>query len=150
MLWNPQVQKLRKPAVLTPILRMAVLKLLDWVYLLRRGFNLSIQTTTRIGQNLSGHLHTFWISFVGNVMEIFDAKSEYTDIPRSLLVNKDETAVYFDAKSSFPVNPQGATAVRIRTSGRSCNSMTVCCSVAAYGTKLLKFVILKGTPGGHI
>lgn len=63
------------------------------VYPFLNRYNLFIQTATRIGQKLSGHLYTVKISFVENVMEKFDAGGEYAGIPKSSFVNMEETVV---------------------------------------------------------
>lgn len=59
----------------------------------------------------------------------------------------DEIALYFEAKSRSAVHPRRAASVHVRASGSINSRMTVCCFVAADGTKLPLFVIFKGTPG---
>ena len=71
------------------------------------------------------------------------------NIDENLFVHMDETAVYFDTNRNYTVNENGAKTVlvRHRFSNKCC---TVCITVAADGTKLPLFVILKGAINGPI
>ena len=62
----------------------------------------------------------------------------------------DETAVYFESRPRRTVHATGARTVPIRAPGRSNQRLTACLSVAADGTKLPLFVILRGEPDGRI
>jgi hypothetical protein len=59
-------------------------------------------------------------------------------------LNMDQTALYFEMKSSTTVNVVGARTVLIRDSASNSKRATVCLTVAAAGTKLPPFVIFKG------
>jgi hypothetical protein len=56
----------------------------------------------------------------------------------------DQTAVYFEMKSSTTVNVVGERTVLICDSELNSKRATVCLTVAADGTKLPPFVIFKG------
>lgn len=71
-------------------------------------------------------------------------------ISNNALVKMDETAVYFGSQSNCAVNEKGAKTVSVRC-GRIANECsTVCIAVAANGTKLLLFFIIKGAVSGPI
>lgn len=125
-------------------------KLRHWVYPFLNRWKLSIRISTRVGQKLSGHLISVRQDFVGQLMQKFTTTGSYSCVQPKMFVNMDESAVYFEAKSSTTVHPTGSNSVPIRCSGSNSRRLTVCVSVASDGTKLPLFLIFKGAPNGKI
>ena len=65
------------------------------------------------------------------------------DIPSSLFVNMDETAIYFDTPQITTINVHGAKTVSVRRGSGISQRCTLCITVAASEDKLPLFVILK-------
>jgi len=62
----------------------------------------------------------------------------------------DQTAVFFEPKSSVMIDEKGKKTISVRDSGSDSKRCTVIVSVAADGTKLPLFYVFKGVPGGQI
>ncbi len=71
-------------------------------------------------------------------------------IPSGLLVNMDETAIYFDTHHSYTVNERCAKTESVRRGTSANKRCTVCITVAADSNKLPLFVIFKGAVSGPI
>lgn len=67
-------------------------------------------------------------------------------LQRNMVVNMDETAIYFANKQIRTVHPLGRNTVAIRGSESRNHRMTACITVASDGIKLPLFVIFKGQP----
>jgi hypothetical protein len=68
-------------------------------------------------------------------------------LPGKFFLNMDQTAIYFEAKTSFVVAKKGSKNVPCRASGSDAKRCTVVVTIAADGTKLPPFFIFKGKPG---
>ena len=75
---------------------------------------------------------------------------QMNDIPRSLFVNMDETAIYFDTPHHTIVNVRGVKTVSVRRGSSIIQRCTLCITVAADGAKLPLFFIFKSLPNGKI
>ena len=65
------------------------------------------------------------------------------DIPRSLFVNMDDTAIYFDIPLNNTINPYGEKTFFVRRVSSSCQRCTICITIAADVAKLTSIVIFK-------
>jgi DDE superfamily endonuclease len=61
-------------------------------------------------------------------------------------LNMDQTAVYFESKSSVVVAPKGKRSVPMRDSGSDAKRATIVVTICAAGDKLEPFFIFKGQP----
>jgi len=120
-----------------------------WVYQFLHRRALTVRVATRVGQKLSGHLHSVRVQFVGDIMERFQS-GMFSDVPANMFVNMDETAVYFEGKEKTTIDAVGSRTVHIRSSGGSNQRVTVCTAAACDGTKLPLFVIFKGEPNARV
>lgn len=71
-------------------------------------------------------------------------------MPRDLIVNMDETAIYFESNTTRTVHPKGSNKVVIRGSESSNQRFSACISAVSDETKLLLIVILQGRSMGYI
>ena len=85
------------------------------------------------------------------------ARREEDEFDDNLIINMDETPVYFDLVPSKTVNQRGSKSVLIRTTGSEKRHFTMVLAVAAGGDVLPPMVIFKGkrelnipTPPGWI
>ena len=64
----------------------------------------------------------------------------------NLIINIDETPIFYDSPFSNTLDKKGVKEVEIVTSGAEKDRVSLLLSVAADGTKLLAMIILKGVP----
>ena len=119
-------------------------KQVKWVYRFLGRNGLSIRRPTRIGQKLSGHLQEVQDDMAQSIRNRLAEGGSLHGLDLRNFVNMDQTAVWFEMKSSTTVDLTGARTVSIRDSGSNTKRCTVCLAVAADGTKLPPFVIFKG------
>lgn len=119
-------------------------KQVKWVYRFLGRNGLSIRRPTRIGQKLSGHLQEVQDDMTQSVRTRLAEGGSLHGIDLRNFINMDQTAVWFEMKSSTTVDLVGARTVAVRDSGSNSKRCTVCLAVAADGTKLPPFVIFKG------
>jgi transposase-like protein len=119
-------------------------KLIAWVYkfLVRHG--LSVRRVTRIGQKLSGHLKKVQDDCSEAMRNRMAVGGTLHGMPLKYFINMDQTAVYFEMKSSTTVHKKGERTVSVRDSASNSKRATVVLAVAADGTKLPPFVVFKG------
>ena len=72
------------------------------------------------------------------------------NIDENLIVNMDETAVYFNTNHSYPINEKGARTVTVRHGCSKKNCCILCITITAYRAKLPLLVIFKGAINGMI
>jgi DDE superfamily endonuclease len=121
-----------------------VKKQVKWVYRFLGRNGLSIRRPTRIGQKLSGHLQEVQDDMTRGVRERLAVGGSLHGLDPKYFINMDQTAVWFEMKSSTTVDVLGAQTVSVRDSGSNSKRCTVCLAVAADGTKLPPFVVFKG------
>lgn len=121
-----------------------------WIYVYLARNQLSIRRITRQGQKLSGHLRQMQEDVVTDINQRFGSGGTLHDVPKSLFVNMDETAVFFEAHPTSTINAKGENTVSIRCTGSNSRRMTVCVSCASDGTKLPLFFVFKGKSGARI
>jgi hypothetical protein len=124
-------------------------KLKWWCYQFLKRYDLSIRKSTRQGQKLSGHLQAEQKDFVASITERFQPDGTLAGLPPNLLINMDETPVYFEPVSNTTIHNKGENTVSIRCSGQS-TRCTAVLAVAADGTKLPPMIIFKAKPGATI
>ena len=98
---------------------------------------------TSIQQKLPAQLETKLEEFISNVKVL----REIYKFSKSLIINMDETPVYFDMPASTTVNKKGCREVQIRSIGAEKRRFTVILACTAAGDMLPPMVIFKGK--GH-
>ena len=124
--------------------------LVSWVYKFLARNNLSVRRVTRVGQKLSGHLKEVKDDCCQALRQRMDVGGTLHGLDPHFFINMDQTAVYYEMKSSTTVDVVGKNTISCRDSGSNSKRVTVVLSVAADGTKLPPFVVFKGRPGGSI
>jgi hypothetical protein len=119
-------------------------KQVKWVYRFLGRNGLSIRRPTRIGQKLNNELQDVQDDMTQSVRTRLGEGGSLHGLDLRNFVNMDQTAVWFEMKSSTTVDTVGARTVSVRDSGSGTKRCTVCLAVAADGTKLPPFVIFKG------
>ncbi len=118
-------------------------RLWNWAHRFMVKNELVLRRATRTGQRLVAHADA--------------TKTEYTrafndtirDEPMNmrLLVNMDETALFFEPQQNISIHTIGEKTIHIRSSGSNNKRITVCLAVSAHGDKLPVLVVFKGKPG---
>lgn len=103
-----------------------------------------------IGQKLSGHLLDVRQNVAHNFVIVFKRNGKYENLQRSMFVNMDETANYFETKPARILYPKGCVSVAICGSAIIDYRLKACTAVAIDGSKLPLLVIFKGQPMKHI
>jgi hypothetical protein len=119
-------------------------RLIAWVYKFLARHRLSVRRVTRIGQKLSGHLKEVQDDATAAIRKRLAEGGTLHGMDLKYFINMDQTAVYFEMKSSTTVNEVGARTVSIRDSASNSKRATIVLAVAADGTKLPPFVVFKG------
>jgi transposase-like protein len=119
--------------------------LIAWVYKFLGRHGLTVRRVTRIGQKLSGHLKEVQDDCANAIKKRMAVGGTLHGIDLKYFINMDQTAVYFEMKSSTTVDKVGTRTVSIRDSASNSKRATVVLAVAADGTKLPPFVVFKGT-----
>ena len=101
---------------------------------------LSLRVKTSLSQRLPNDLEEKLISF----HQFVTTKREEDEFDDNLIVNMDETPVYFDLQPGKTVNKRGSKSVLIRTTGSEKRHFTVVLAVAASSDVLPPMVIFKG------
>jgi hypothetical protein len=120
-------------------------KMFAWVYKFLVCHGLSVRRVTRIGQKLSGHLKKVQDDCAQAMRNRMAIGGTLHGMPLKYFINMDQTAVYFEMKSSTTVHQKGERTVSVRDSASNSKRATVVLAVAADGTKLPPFVVFKGT-----
>ena len=95
---------------------------------------------TSIQQKLPKELEDKLGKFVENVKALREAHKFSSD----MIINMDETPLYFDMPSSHTVSKKGLREVRIRSTGAEKRRLTVILACTAAGSMLPPMVIFKG------
>jgi hypothetical protein len=119
-------------------------RLIAWVYKFLGRHGLSVRRVTRVGQKLSGHLKQVQEDAAAAIQKRIAPGGTLHGMDLKYFINMDQTAVYFEMKSSTTVHEKGARTVSVRESGSNSKRATICLAVAADGTKLPPFVVFKG------
>jgi hypothetical protein len=119
-------------------------KLISWVYKFLARHGLSVRRVTRVGQKLSGHLKKVQDDAAAAIRKRLSVGGTLHGMELKYFINMDQTAVYFEMKTTTTVHEVGAKTVSIRESGSNSKRATICLAVAADGTKLPPFVVFKG------
>ncbi|RLN76361.1 hypothetical protein BBJ28_00007038 [Nothophytophthora sp. Chile5] len=85
----------------------------SWVYPFLHRNHLSIRRRTHVGQKLSGHLQAIRNEFVEAVNERFMPQETMEGTPAAMIVNMDETAVYYELSATKTINETGANTVSV-------------------------------------
>lgn len=119
-------------------------RLLSWVYKFLARHGLSVRRVTRVGQKLTGHLKQVQDDAAAAIRKRIAPGGTLHGIDLKYFINMDQTAVYFEMKSTTTVHEKGARTVSVRESGSNSKRATIVLAVAADGTKLPPFVVFKG------
>lgn len=111
-----------------------------WVQKFMRRNNLTIRAKTSIAQKLPAALEEKMANFIQSVQNT----RKQTKYPSNMIVNMDETPMYFDMASSKTVSRRGARTVSIRATGAEKRRLTVVLAASADGQMLPAMVIFKG------
>jgi hypothetical protein len=111
-----------------------------WLQKFMTRHNLSLQTKTSISQKLPPQLEKKIEGFL-NEVRILCTKNLYLF---EVIVNMDETPMYFDMLSSKTVSTKGVKEVRVRSCGAEKRRLTVALSCTASGKMLPALAIFKG------
>jgi hypothetical protein len=88
-------------------------RLIDWVYKFLARHRLSVCRVTRIGQKLSGHLKEVQDDAATAIQKKLAEGGTLHEMDLKYFINMDQTAVYFEMKSSTTVHEVGARTVSI-------------------------------------
>lgn len=108
-------------------------KQFSYVYRFPDRNKMTLRRVTREGQKLSGHLEQTRCDFVLPVNERFQKNGELHGIPRSMIVNMDQTCSYFENKSKVTVNFKGEKTIAQRCSGSNQYRLTECVAYTLSG-----------------
>ena len=81
---------------------------------------------------------------MANFFQSVQSARKQTKYPDSLIVNMDETPMYFDMASPKTVSQRGTKTVSIRSTGAEKRRLTVVLAASADGQMLPAMVIFKG------
>jgi Tc5 transposase DNA-binding domain/DDE superfamily endonuclease len=118
----------------------------DWVYRFMKRYDLTLRRVTHRGQKLSGHLNAIRIDTATAINKRFSKSGSMYGLNPKYFLNMDQTAVYFESKSSVVVSPKGKRSVPMRDSGSDAKRATIVVTISAAGDKLEPFFIFKGQP----
>ncbi len=107
-------------------------------FMTRNG--LSLRAKTSISQKLPAQLERKIESFMTKVRAL-RAKHQY---PLELILNMDETPMYFDMLPQYTLNKKGAREAPIRSSGADKKRLTLAVTCVGNGTLLPSLAIFKG------
>jgi hypothetical protein len=120
-------------------------RLIAWVYKFLGRHGLSVRRVTRVGQKLSCHLKQVQEDAAVAIQKCIAPGGTLHGMDLKYFINMDQTAAYFEMKSSTTVHEKGAGTVSVRESGSNSKRATIRLAVAADGTKFLPpFVVFKG------
>lgn len=111
-----------------------------WVQKFMRRNNLSLRAKTSIAQKLPAALEEKMATFLRSVQEA-RKQSKYPD---NMIVNMDETPMYFDMTTNKTVNLKGAKTVSVRSTGADKRRLTVVLAATGDGKMLPPMIIFKG------
>jgi hypothetical protein len=118
-----------------------------WVFHFLARWDLSIHHVTCVGQKFSGHLQKVKVDTTTSINKWFLQGHPMHRLDPHYFLNMDQTAVYFKSISKTVVVKKGSKTIFASESGSNNKRCTVVVTVAADGTKLHPFFILKRQPG---
>ena len=110
-----------------------------WIQKFMRRNNLSLRTKTSIAQKLPAALEKM-ATFIRSVRDI----RKELKYPDSMIVNMDETPMYFDMTTNKTVNQKGAKTVSVRSTGAEKRRLTAVLAATGDGQILSPMIIFKG------
>jgi hypothetical protein len=120
-------------------------RLISWVYKFLARHGLLIQRVTLVGRKLSGHLKQVQDDAATAIRKrIVEVGGTLHGMDLKYFINMDQTAVYFEMKSTTTVHELGARTVSVCKSGLNSKRAMIVLAVVADGTKLSPFVVFKG------
>ena len=111
-----------------------------WAASFMKRHDLSLRARTSLSQRLPADLEQKLVSFHTFVR----TKREEDEFENSVIINMDETPVYFDLQPGKTINKSGEKSVLIRTTGSEKRHFTVVLAVTASGDFLPPMIIFKG------
>ena len=110
-----------------------------WIQKFMRRNNLSLRAKTSIAQKLPAALEKM-ATFIRSVRDI----RKELKYPDSMIVNMDETPMYFDMTTNKTVNQKGAKTVSVRSTGAEKRRLTAVLAATGDGQILSPMIIFKG------
>ena len=111
-----------------------------WIQKFRIRHGLSFRVRTSVSQKLPAQLERKIESFLTQVRAL-RARHQY---PLELIINMDETPMYFDIVPGYTINKKGARNVQIRSSGAEKRRLTIVVTCTGSGDMLPALAIFKG------
>jgi hypothetical protein len=111
-----------------------------WIQKFMRRNNLSLRAKTSIAQKLPAALEEKMATFIRSVRDV----RKELKYPDSMIVNMDETPMYFDMTTNKTVNQKGAKTVSVRSTGADKRRLTVVLAASGDGQMLSPMIIFKG------
>ena len=112
----------------------------SWALSFMKRHDLSLHAKTSLSQCLPRDLEEKLSSF----HQFVKTKLEEDEFDNHLIINMDETPVYFDLQPAKTINKCGEKSVLVRTTGSEKRHFTVVLAVTASGVMLPPMVIFKG------
>ena len=111
--------------------------------------NYSLRIGTHIGQMVPPDSIELIKNFISNIRKERAIRYNF-EIDKNLIVNMDETAIFFSCPGNKTIQKTGKKTVVIKTTGQEHVRVTILLSISASGKKLKPLVIFKGTKNGKI
>jgi hypothetical protein len=102
--------------------------------------NLSVRKITHVGQSVRGSLNLQRDDLRRSINLRFADGGALSNISPKLFLNMEETAIYFESKSTYTVARKGVKNVPTKGSGSDSKWCTEVVTVSADGTKLPPFL----------
>ena len=114
-----------------------------WCYTFLKNNDFVIRKASHIGQSLPFDYANQITMFLKEI--IFKRKHlNIDDNNLDLIINVDETPLYFDAPFDTTIEKKGIKEVKINTSGFEKERLSLLLSITVSGTKLMPIIIFKG------
>ena len=148
--WTLSQRDMHIPVTLE-MLRMQALKVIrplfpefkassGWITSFKRRHSLSVRCRTSLAQRLPADLQQKSDTFHKWVRETV----EYYEVDDELIINMDETPVYFDTMPTRTLERRGASSVMMRSTGGEKRRVTVVLTAVADGHMLQPMVVFQG------
>ncbi|CAF0709703.1 unnamed protein product [Brachionus calyciflorus] len=107
-----------------------------WFSRFLKRSNFVLRRITTSGRDLPKNSKDVVLNFVNK------CKHELCGVPRSSIINFDETSIYLDSRSNYTYDQQGAKRVPATTSGNEKTRVSVCFAASASGFKFKPLIVI--------
>ena len=122
---------------------------LCWCKRFLKKHNFTLRKISHMGQSLPDDYEKKLSFFIEEINKK-RSNLNITNDKFNLIINIDETPIFYDSPFSNTLDKKGVKEVEIVTSGAEKDRVSLLLSVAADGTKLPPMIIFKGVPGAKI